>query len=338
MFRLHVPRFYNSSYLIIIFDQSAYIMSLVLKPFILLKFIFVISFIIETVTFRLGSTLSLRNRGSTYTTSDYSLYASDRIGTLETPGTIYEYTGNVITLSRFMIEATRANPDHADLESLIESIQIGCKTIANILSRSGISDLTAPRPKDTKKFEPRSYSPSSDNAMYHTASTVLKNALKFTGKVGVVTFDNEEHPVLIEEAWNSKYVAVFDPLDGASNIDVGIVTGTIFGIFQEDDECLVDYGENVSDEGQAKLLRNLQPGKNLVAAGYCMYSSSTVLMFSMGDGNFSNFSYLFNICFTYIILFGDIRCARLYTRSIHWRIHFDSSKRSHPRSWTYLLT
>jgi fructose-1,6-bisphosphatase I len=40
----------------------------------------------------------------------------------------------------------------------------------------------------------------------------------------VLNFENEE-PVIVEEGWNSKYVAVFDPLDGASNIDVGIVTG-----------------------------------------------------------------------------------------------------------------
>jgi fructose-1,6-bisphosphatase I len=43
-------------------------------------------------------------------------------------------------------------------------------------------------------------------------------------------------------------------------------------------------GEEVSEEGQERLLQTLQPKKNLVAAGYCMYSSSTVLMFSMGEG------------------------------------------------------
>ena len=47
-----------------------------------------------------------------------------------------------MTLSRFMIEATRSNPDHADFESLMASIQIACKTIAHLVSRTGISDLT----------------------------------------------------------------------------------------------------------------------------------------------------------------------------------------------------
>lgn len=176
---------------------------------------------------------------------------------------------NIMTLSRFMIEATRANPDHADFESLISSIQIACKTIAHLVSRHGVGDLTGRSSIDGA-------------SLYDQASTVLKNSLRFTGKLGVYT-SAEEAPLLIEEAWNSNYITVFDPLDGAMNIDVGIVTGTIFGIFREKEECLMDYGETVSSEAEGRLLKALQ-GPNLVAAGYCMYSSSTVMMFSMGDG------------------------------------------------------
>ena len=62
----------------------------------------------------------------------------------ETPNSIYQTPapGSIMTLSRFMIEATRSNPDHADFESLMASIQISCKTIANLVSKAGISDLT----------------------------------------------------------------------------------------------------------------------------------------------------------------------------------------------------
>ena len=62
----------------------------------------------------------------------------------ETPNSIYQTPapGSIMTLSRFMIEATRSNPDHADFESLMASIQIACKTIANLVSKAGISDLT----------------------------------------------------------------------------------------------------------------------------------------------------------------------------------------------------
>lgn len=58
-------------------------------------------------------------------------------------------------------------------------------------------------------------------------------AVWIIGKLGVLASEEEDHPVLVEEAYNSKYVAVFDPLDGSSNIDAAISTGTIFGIFEE---------------------------------------------------------------------------------------------------------
>ncbi|KAJ1432915.1 fructose-1,6-bisphosphatase class 1/Sedoheputulose-1,7-bisphosphatase [Ochromonadaceae sp. CCMP2298] len=180
-----------------------------------------------------------------------------------------ESSGDLMTLSRFMVEATRANPDHADFVSLIQSIQIACKAISHSLKRHSVTDLVGT-------------DASSKASLYDTANTILQNSLRFTGKIGKLA---GEQPILIEEAWNSKYIAVFDPLDGSSNIDVGIVTGTIFGIFKEDEECLTDFGEEVKDEETMDLLlRNLKPSKNLVAAGYCMYSSATVMMLSIGDG------------------------------------------------------
>lgn len=73
------------------------------------------------------------------------------------------------------------------------------------------------------------------------------------GKLGVIASEEEDHPVLVEEAFNSRYVAVFDPLDGSSNIDAAISTGTIFGIFEENevhfdayellDVCVCEYRE-----------------------------------------------------------------------------------------------
>ena len=148
-------------------------------------------------------------------------------------------------------------------------------------------------------------------SLYETSNTVLKNALRFTGKIGVVSpTEKDDQPLLVEEAWNSKYVAVFNPLDGATNIDVGIVTGTIFGIFKEAEECLVDFGENVSEEAAQRLISTLTPSTNLVAAGYCMYSSSTILMFSMGDGVHG---------FTLDPSIGEFVLTHPSVRSIRWR-------------------
>jgi fructose-1,6-bisphosphatase I len=191
-----------------------------------------------------------------------------------------------MTLSRFMIEATRGHEDHADLESLDNSIQLARKTISNLAHRIGVNELTGNALLDKCNIDDNTMTSQSNcgKTLYEQAKKVLKNSLKFTGKIGQVYSKEDDQTILFEESWNSPYVAVFDPLDGASNIDVGIVTGTIFGIWKEGEPCLVDFGEDISESAQKCLLKNLVPGKNLVAAGYCMYSSSTVFMFSMGNG------------------------------------------------------
>jgi len=118
------------------------------------------------------------------------------------------------------------------------------------------------------------------------SNTVLKNALRFSGKVGVVGSEEEDEPVLVEEAYSGKYVAVFDPLDGSSNIDAAISTGTIFGIFEEGDpnECTIANDGDLDAQAVKCLVDTLQPGRKLVASGYCMYSSSTILVLTMGNG------------------------------------------------------
>lgn len=140
------------------------------------------------------------------------------------------------------------------------------------------------------------------------STNVLKNALRFTGKLQMVKpakdntdegFDEgpaEHQPgVLIASALDSKYVAVFDPLDGSGNADATICTGTVFGIFEEDkdDEDEIDGIDNVvvGGEDDIDVKTNdfmvksvLQPGRNLVAAGYCLYSSATILVFTLGEG------------------------------------------------------
>lgn len=134
---------------------------------------------------------------------------------------------------------------------------------------------------------------------------LLKRALRFTGKLGVLASEEEDVPVdLIAEAENNalssswsqpeivveqgeKFVAVFDPLDGSSNVDAGIPTGTIIGIYQYDEECQVDetcVGDECTEQ-EAKCLDNtLQAGNNLVAAAYCLYSSSTFFALTLGNG------------------------------------------------------
>jgi fructose-1,6-bisphosphatase I len=127
---------------------------------------------------------------------------------------------------------------------------------------------------------------------------LLKRALRFTGKLGVLASEEEDEPLGLSATWadptiimdeTQKYVAVFDPLDGSSNVDAGIPTGTIIGIYDHDETCDIsqdmEQGSSNFNEEMARCLTNtLQPGTNLVAAAYCLYSSSTFFVLTMGNG------------------------------------------------------
>jgi len=132
---------------------------------------------------------------------------------------------------------------------------------------------------------------------------VLKQSLAFTGKVGVIASEEEDAPVFNADAYKgpmvpgtnktqevlagigSKYVTVFDPLDGSSNVDAHIPTGTIFGVYQEAESMASYIKEGQSGPAaRASLLNTLQPGTALVASGYCLYSCSCMFVMTLGAG------------------------------------------------------
>jgi fructose-1,6-bisphosphatase I len=155
----------------------------------------------------------------------------------------------------------------------------------NANTNIGSSDTSRMREKDLRM--------NSMKKLDQLSTTVLKNALRFTGKVQVVSPETKkssdyadeapaEHQpgVLIATAHDSKYVACFDPLDGSGNADAAICTGTIFGIFENN-----QYNETATSSLEQSALESvLQPGNSLKAAGYCLYSSATILVLSLGDG------------------------------------------------------
>jgi len=221
---------------------------------------------------------------------------------------------------------------------------MACKTISNLVNRAGINSLSTPPTylqegtaattlDPTKEENERiqgliqyDYRMNSMKRLDQLSTIVLRNALRFTGKLQSVKKakdedvlkdwsggEVEEHQpgVLIASTLDSKYVAYFDPLDGSGNADAAICTGTVFGIFEtEEDGDDVGVGEysdsDIDDDGIDNVVLGggdgmemdvptektkdvlvnsvLQPGKKLVAAGYCLYSSATILVFTLGDG------------------------------------------------------
>jgi fructose-1,6-bisphosphatase I len=173
---------------------------------------------------------------------------------------------------------------------------MACKTISNLINRAG---LVYSIQNDQDDDDNDDYS---DGRFYsmkrldRLSTTVLKNALKFTGNVHMIAPEakmNSEKPeqhqpgVLIASSLDSNYVACLDPLDGSGNADASICTGTIFGVFEinNDTQKTDNDGGAPTTNGDDPLLEAvLQPGKNMRAAGYCLYSSATVLVFTLKDG------------------------------------------------------
>lgn len=158
-----------------------------------------------------------------------------------------------------------------DLLVLMYHIQYACKKIAALVaspfnsalgnqSAAGavISGRDAPKPLDIVSNE------------------IILSSLRNSGKVSVMASEEDDAPVWIND--DGPYVVVLDPLDGSRNIDASIPTGTIFGIYNR----LVEL-DPLPVEEKAQL-NSLQSGSRLVAAGYVLYSSATILCTTFGSG------------------------------------------------------
>lgn len=112
------------------------------------------------------------------------------------------------------------------------------------------------------------------------SNEIMINALRASGKAAVLVSEENDDAIFVGEKQSGntldtnkgKYCVVFDPLDGSSNIDAGVNIGTIFGIY------LVKEGSKGTVEDV------LRPGREMVAAGYCMYGSSANLVLTTGNG------------------------------------------------------
>jgi fructose-1,6-bisphosphatase I len=190
-----------------------------------------------------------------------------------------------LTLSRYMMEMEQLNPELSQVESIFTSIQVACKAISKLCRTAALKGFTGVAHGGGSI----NVQGEEQKQMDVLANDCLKSALKWAGSFKTIASEEEEEPLthegythyeLVEKQGSHKYIAVFDPLDGSSNIDAGIPVGTIFGIFQHSEECSMD-STTISKNCKEDIL---QPGHNLVAAGYCLYSSATTLVFTLGDG------------------------------------------------------
>jgi fructose-1,6-bisphosphatase I len=174
---------------------------------------------------------------------------------------------NPLTLSRFLLTPSSNQTAAKDpgFTLLMSSIQLACKTISQAVRKAGISGLYGldgsvnETGDEVKKLDVLS-------------NDIFKNACKFSQELCVLVSEEEPNALIITESAQGKYCIATDPLDGSSNIDCNVSTGTIFGIYQRPSRATAS---------EASILR---PGRELICAGYCMYGSSTQLVFTAGNG------------------------------------------------------
>jgi fructose-1,6-bisphosphatase I len=108
------------------------------------------------------------------------------------------------------------------------------------------------------------------------ANQTLLEIVGRRGNVGVLASEENEEPVVVrQDRQHGRYVVVFDPLDGSSNIDVNVSVGTIFSILEREPD---------PTGNRDPLIDVLQPGTKQLAAGYVVYGPSTMLVFTTGNG------------------------------------------------------
>ena len=176
------------------------------------------------------------------------------------------FANKIITIERFILDH---QPDYArgDFTNLLYDIAMAAKMIANKTTRAGLADILGSAGETNVQGE-------TQQRLDIYADETIFRLCDHTGRLCVMASEEHEDIITIPEKYQKgRYVLVYDPLDGSSNIDVNVSIGTIFGIFR----C-VDWSQ------RGRVEDCLQPGRNLLAAGYVLYGSSTMLVYSTGQG------------------------------------------------------
>lgn len=174
------------------------------------------------------------------------------------------------TLGEFIIDQQKEYPGASgELTSLFSSIRLAAKILHREINKAGLADITGAAGADNVQGEQQ-------QKLDVYANERFKSALAQRGVVCGIASEEEEQFVKFEETKNldGKYVVLIDPLDGSSNIDVNVSVGTIFSVYRR----VSPVGSHVTQEDF------LQPGHKQIAAGYVIYGSSTMLVYSTGNG------------------------------------------------------
>ena len=177
----------------------------------------------------------------------------------------------VVTLGEFIIQNQNAFPyATGELSALLSSLRLAAKVVNAEINKAGlVDDIMGKVGKENVQGEEQ-------QKLDVYANKIFIDALEARHLVCGIASEEEDSYVSFEKEVNNngKYIILIDPLDGSSNIDVNVSVGTIFSIYRR-----------VSEVGAPAEMKDfLQAGNKQVAAGYIIYGSSTMIVYTIGDG------------------------------------------------------
>jgi fructose-1,6-bisphosphatase I/sedoheptulose-1,7-bisphosphatase len=177
-----------------------------------------------------------------------------------------------ITLTRFLIEERRRFPDASgDFNALILDVAIACKAIARSVAFGALGDVLGAQGSTNVQGE-------AQQKLDVLANHMFVRANEWGGHLAGMASEEMEQPYDIPPQHpRGKYLLVFDPLDGSSNIDVNVAVGSVFSVLRAPADAVASGRPLTADDF-------LQPGTAQVAAGYAIYGPSTQLVITVGSG------------------------------------------------------
>ena len=176
------------------------------------------------------------------------------------------------SFKRYMQVVTWRDPELENLYPILCSIENSCRDINRLMRRISTDDIGGLaggkiniQGEEQKQLDV-------------IANRIMKTSLCGSGKMSIIASEEEDEACLCSDVMSSntfsgEYAAVFDPLDGSSNVDSGLPTGTIFGVYKN---------PNYGSQDPASVVK--QKGSNLVIAGYCLYAAATHLVITVRSG------------------------------------------------------
>ena len=174
-----------------------------------------------------------------------------------------------LTVQQHIIKEQQRFPEASgEFSFLLSGITLAAKQIQTQVRRAGLNNILGGYGSENIQGE-------SQQKLDVFANDVMIQSLASRESVGVLASEENEFPLIMPHRSDSaRYAVVFDPLDGSSNIDVNVSVGTTFSIFRKPDGA--DY------ESPERWV--LQPGFEQIGAGYIVYGSSTVMVYTVGQG------------------------------------------------------